>query len=266
MSPNELKQLFRLIKSGDMNAARQIRHLWSQQRLSMLDATHASITLLAWATAVTGHPPPSRYRCVVFDLGNVLIRWAPDDVVQQVFPDRPAHDVFASMRHIWLILNRGELTEAQAIPLLAEAAGSSEAKIIELLDALKRDQTLIPGSLDLLTEVKNQGYKVFCLTDNIREFLDYHAQHSGILEHFDGVLSSSDVGVLKPEAQIYEIFLQRHAANISSPQSVLFMDDLLDNVQGARRVGLSAFQFFDAPQARAVLEGLGVLPPRLEEN
>jgi putative hydrolase of the HAD superfamily/hydrolase len=55
---------------------------------------------------------------------------------------------------------------------------------------------------------------------------------------FDAVVISSEVGARKPEPQIYRLAAERLALE---PPDCVFLDDLLQNVDGARSVGMEAF-------------------------
>ena len=73
----------------------------------------------------------------------------------------------------------------------------------------------------------------------------------GITETFDTIVVSAEAGVMKPDPQIYWLALER--LNLQPAQAV-FVDDFIDNVEGARRVGMLAVHFRDPQQARAEVE------------
>src|SRR6185369_7475118 len=57
----------------------------------------------------------------------------------------------------------------------------------------------------------------------------------GFLEHFDHVTFSYELGVVKPQPEIY---LDTIAGLDIAPSDALFLDDRQDNVDGSRAVGL----------------------------
>jgi HAD superfamily hydrolase (TIGR01509 family) len=63
---------------------------------------------------------------------------------------------------------------------------------------------------------------------------------------FDRLIISAEVGVIKPAAQIYLLALEQLGV---SPNEALFVDDFLENVEGARAVGMSAIHFKEPEQA-----------------
>ena len=63
---------------------------------------------------------------------------------------------------------------------------------------------------------------------------------------FDGLTISAEVGVMKPKAEIYLLALKQLGV---SPSEALFVDDFIENVEGAQAVGMSAVHFTDPEQA-----------------
>lgn len=65
----------------------------------------------------------------------------------------------------------------------------------------------------------------------------WERKYANILGLFRTVFVSWDLGLRKPEAEAY----RRVAAAIGlAPEKILFFDDTLENVHGARRIGMSA--------------------------
>lgn len=74
-----------------------------------------------------------------------------------------------------------------------------------------------------------------------------------ILDAFDAVVISAEVGLVKPDAAIYELALQK--LSVRAPEAV-FIDDFVENVEGARRAGLHAIHFQSRQQALGELNAL----------
>ena len=60
--------------------------------------------------------------------------------------------------------------------------------------------------------------------------------------HFDELVLSCEHKLLKPEPEIYDLAL---SAARAQPSDTLFVDDNIENVEGARRAGMSSFRFID---------------------
>jgi len=65
---------------------------------------------------------------------------------------------------------------------------------------------------------------------------------------FDSVIFSSDVGLVKPDPAIYELALSELGVQ---PEQALFVDDLAENVAGARAVGMAALLHRDWQETSA---------------
>jgi len=63
---------------------------------------------------------------------------------------------------------------------------------------------------------------------------------------FDAMTISAEAGVMKPDARIYQIALEKLGV---APAEAVFLDDSPDNVDGARAVGMLAIHFVRPEQA-----------------
>jgi len=70
---------------------------------------------------------------------------------------------------------------------------------------------------------------------------------------FDAITISAEVGVMKPDARIFQIALQSLDVQ---PAEAVFVDDFSHNVEGARAVGMHAIQFRSPEQVRQDLEAV----------
>jgi putative hydrolase of the HAD superfamily len=79
-----------------------------------------------------------------------------------------------------------------------------------------------------------------------------------VVDQLDGVVLSHEVGLRKPDPAIFQLALARAGVK---PQEVFYADDLEQNVEAAKALGMHTFlyRFNDAP-FRAALEAQGVSP------
>jgi putative hydrolase of the HAD superfamily len=200
-------------------------------------------------------PNSVKIKNVVFDVGNVLVKWAPYEVIKGLFPERNPEEFYQQMRLIWIDLNLGRMTEEEAIVLYQNQLAISKDQISRLMNEFKTHQTPIPGSLVLLKKLEILGMNLFSITDNIKEIMEYHRKNSEFIGYFKDIVVSADIGVLKPDARIYQHLLNKHHL---SPSETVFIDDLKKNVEGALAVGMSAIQFTDVQSCEVQLIELGV--------
>ena len=110
-----------------------------------------------------------------------------------------------------------------------------------------------PPMIELMRELKASGRRMAMLTNNVREWEPLWRSMLPVDEIFETVVDSGFVGCRKPESRIYELTLER----ISEPaEACLFVDDVLVNIEGARKAGLNAVHFQDNEQAIAEIRAV----------
>ena len=179
---------------------------------------------------------------VIFDVGNVLVKWAPYEVIEAVFPDVDPKIFFQQMRLVWIDLNLGKLSINKAVDLYHEQFHLSKNKLSQLMMEFIYHQVPLEGSVELLNKLKKLQVNLFSITDNIKEIMAYHHQYSEFPRYFKDIIVSAEVKILKPDIRIYQYLLNKH--NLIPGESV-FIDDVIANVEGAMSAGMQAFQFIN---------------------
>nr|PMK08121.1 HAD family hydrolase [Vibrio sp. 10N.261.54.E10] len=191
-------------------------------------------------------------------MGNVIVRWAPLEIARLTFGDTEelesrARSIFQST--IWMDLNKGFLTESEAKLRYQQELDLSPLECDRLFYYVKQTQILLHGSVELIERVKSAGYGVYALTDNVVEIVEYLKNTYQFWALFDGAAVSAELGMLKPQPEIYQELLSNYGLKASE---TVFIDDMPYNVEGARSVGMAAIQFTDAVQCENSLQALGV--------
>ncbi len=105
--------------------------------------------------------------------------------------------------------------------------------------------------------VKERGFKIAILSNMPPDHIDYIGAHSPWFALFDVKVFSAAVQLAKPDPAIY----RRCVAELALPPGdCLFIDDLLPNVDAARREGLRAIRFESEEALAAELAGFRELP------
>lgn len=109
---------------------------------------------------------------------------------------------------------------------------------------------------DLVASLKGRGYRLV-LGSNTNEI---HARHfrrafADTLDLFDGLVLSYELGHIKPSAEFYLACARAAGAD---PADCVFIDDLPENVEGARRAGLRGILYVDPADLAVRLRALGV--------
>ncbi len=107
--------------------------------------------------------------------------------------------------------------------------------------------------IDLIREVRRNGYRASLLTNNVKEWEPLWRSMLPVDELFETVVDSGFVGCRKPDPRIYELLLMRVDL---PPEACVFIDDMEINCQAAIDLGMQAIHFREAAQTRAELHGL----------
>ena len=181
---------------------------------------------------------------VVFDIGNVLLRFDPEIVVR-LLPDEtrcPLTEAMFGSKHMWSAFDLGrEPNEAIARRIAAEAGleGAWE-QVMHVL--LHFPEVLHPLPLmGCLRELKAQGKRLFALTNYPEpSFTETCRRFPALTEYLDGALVSAREKVGKPDPAIFQLLMERFGL---SPQNTLFVDDALPNVQTAASLGFRTWHY-----------------------
>lgn len=195
---------------------------------------------------------------VIFDIGNVMVRWSPVEIARLAFPE---HADPAALREklfredFWIALNKGQVTEEKVKQLYQQQSGLSADDAERLFYYVR--ESLIPlfRSQALLERIKSAGYGVYALTDNVNEIVAYLKDKYDFWSLFDGAIVSAEEGCMKPSEQIYHCLFERYQLK---PQECVFLDDMPHNVAGSKACGMDAIQFYSAEQAEIELKQRGL--------
>jgi putative hydrolase of the HAD superfamily len=111
----------------------------------------------------------------------------------------------------------------------------------------------------LIPWLKAQGHRlVLGSNTNILHSKHYSRQFAATLDHFDRLIFSHDVGAMKPAPAFYRACVE--AAGVPA-SSCIFVDDLKENVEAARKAGLSGHVYTSTPELIVELARLGVEVP-----
>jgi FMN phosphatase YigB (HAD superfamily) len=113
---------------------------------------------------------------------------------------------------------------------------------------------LIPDSL---LEGLAARYRLLLLSNtNLIHFRIIRENYSSLLRHFHDLVLSFEVHAAKPEPEIFQTAIERAGC---LPQECLFTDDIADNVEAARLVGMDAVQFQSPQQLQDEMSGRGIV-------
>jgi putative hydrolase of the HAD superfamily len=149
------------------------------------------------------------------------------DAIKRAFREDP--EALGLLRR----LEKGELTAQEFEPLFAERIGveDHDGLVGRLFAGVGPDERM----LDAVRRARRAGVKTGLISNSWGEGLAYD---DGMLEElFDAVVISGDVGLHKPEPEIFRLGAERIGV---PPEECVFVDDLRENCAGAEAVGMTA--------------------------
>ena len=198
---------------------------------------------------------------IVFDMGQVLMDFAPPKFIARL--GYTGDDAEALLQEVfrgweWVAFDRGDITGEDVV-------NSACSRLPQRLHGAARELVFhwwdemipMPGAKELVTELHQKGYPLYVLSNASQDFHKYFDSIPGS-EYLprERRFVSSDHRLLKPEHEIYQLFLETFALD---PAACVFIDDNPPNVEAAHRLGFHALVHRgDMGRLRRELRALGI--------
>ena len=119
---------------------------------------------------------------------------------------------------------------------------------VELADHLSEDYVywsprivrLVPGTMELLDYLKPK-YHLHLITNGFQEVQHTKLSGSGLEPYFETLTVSEEVGVKKPNPEIFHYALRK--ANATTEESIVIGDEMAVDIDGARAAGIDQIFF-----------------------
>jgi epoxide hydrolase-like predicted phosphatase len=195
------------------------------------------------------------YRAYLFDFGGVLTTPVWDSfsafcrseglqpgAIKDLFRSDP--EALAELRG----LETGTLTEAEFEKAFGARLGLKNPD--GLIDSMFAGMKPLEPMVDAVREIRGAGLLTGLISNS---WSTGHYDRQLLAELFDTVVISAEVGLHKPQPEIYTLAAERLGVE---PQACVFVDDLKENCDGAEAVGMTAIRHRSAPETIARLEEL----------
>ncbi|MEK7325063.1 MAG: HAD family phosphatase [Chloroflexota bacterium] len=198
-------------------------------------------------------------KAVLFDVGGVLLR-TEDLTGRQKWADRfglgpweLADAVFNSAAASAATVGRA--TEIEVWESVRQRFSLARAELAELQADFWSGDRFDEPLLDWVTGLRGR-YRTGILSNawgGARKFLTGNPK---VVAAFEELVISAEEGLMKPQPEIYERAVKRLSVR---PEEAVFVDDVLTNVEAARRAGLAAVQYKVGLDVPGALRQLGVV-------
>lgn len=190
-------------------------------------------------------------RAVIFDIGGVLI-----------------HTGDRAPRHKWetqLGLPEGKLSQLAFGTQVARRAMVGQATEKDVWQEVARTLNLneetmreliadfwscegLDGELVRFAQSLRPRYKTAILSNAFSSARQAVSENFQLDAAVDQMIISAEVGLAKPDARIFHLACERIGI---APTEAIFIDDVLENIESARAIGMHGVQFQDTAQAIA---------------
>ena len=175
---------------------------------------------------------------IVFDLGGVVFARDPRKFERE-FIEFFSYIMLPEMPHFWEEYDRGVSTYERVINDLAEYNNCDRELAEHNLRRSIVTQEEIPATKSLIADLKDAKYNLYVLSNMSLDFIEF-LRTKEVYKYFDGEVVSCHEKVVKPDAEIYRILVDRYDLN---PQETLFIDDRKSNIEAAQNEGISGYHF-----------------------
>lgn len=150
---------------------------------------------------------------------------------------------------LWRIYGDGKITKEElnrrrySHPL--ECVGVNDQQLADTFcrEALGRIPTkgpLMPGAMEIL-EYLRPKYNMYILSNGFKELQSRKMRTAGIDGYFDALILSEDIGVNKPNRELYEYALAKTGSKLSES---LMIGDMFDtDIVGAANIGMEQMYY-----------------------
>jgi epoxide hydrolase-like predicted phosphatase len=191
---------------------------------------------------------------VIFDVGGVLIR-TQSRAGRQKWAGRLGMDAWEFENLVFSgesgrQAQLGQKTNEAHWRWVGDHFNLDDASLTELRHDFFAGDMLDEALVEYVKRLRHAGYRTGLLSnagDNARRFL---TEVLPLIDQFDGVVISAEVGLMKPNPRIYHLAAESVGANA---EEILFVDDFIENIEGAKQVGMQTIHFTDPETARQQL-------------
>jgi 2-haloacid dehalogenase len=196
---------------------------------------------------------------IIFDFGNVLVKWDAHGVYKRFFPNPHAIDAFLQE------INFSKWNEKQdAGRSFAEGAAELSAQFphySRLIHAYYENwedsiTEVLHDTVAIVKQLKKLDYPLYLLSNFSAETFPLMRRRFDFVSIFDDIIISGEVGLVKPDPEIFKLTLER----VKRPaQHCLFIDDSLPNIETAKQLGFQTIHFASAADLETELRSMEIL-------
>jgi len=187
------------------------------------------------------------FKNYIFDFGQVIVKFDPYYMTSRYMENEEDIKLSSEVifdRLYWDKLDEGTITDEEVkSDIIKRLPKRLHKGAIMAYDNWYMNIPLIEGMEDIIFTLKKEGKKLYLLSNISIGFADNYYKNRDVkrvLGLFDGLVFSGKIGLVKPNADIFNYLLNKY--DLKAEETV-FIDDSLKNIEGAQKVGISGYLF-----------------------
>jgi len=194
---------------------------------------------------------------ILFDMGNVLVRYSADRRMGQLGEvtglGRPAAEKLLADDDWHVRYEKGRLTTPQFAARFVDAA-RRPCTTSDVMRAFTDVFSPLDAMPALLASLKRHGYRLVVVSNtNETDIASVRGLYPTLMDPFDHLVLSHEIDAYKPEPEFYAHALKQALA---PAVKCVFVDDLVVNIEGARKAGMHGVVFTTPEACKIELERL----------
>ncbi|MFO1019563.1 MAG: HAD family phosphatase [Planctomycetales bacterium] len=199
-------------------------------------------------------------RTILFDMGNVLVHFSHERMCRQIAEvcGVPTEIVRESLlkKGVQWDFERGRQTEEEFFRQCCDEFGvTKDPTLEEFRHAASDIFTLNASIVPVLDALKSRGHRLVLISNTSISHFEFVRREFDVLSRFEDFVLSYEVGVLKPDREIFEAAAR---AIECAPAECLYTDDIAPYVAAGREFGFDAELFTTTEAFTAALQRRGL--------
>lgn len=196
-------------------------------------------------------------KVIIFDLGGVLVEFTGIEQLVEISNGQLSKDDARSfwLHSEWLTkFETGQCAENEFAKGVIKELNLKIAPDEFLHEFISWEKGPYPRAIDLL-EVLRNSLTLFCLSNNNSLHWKIQKEKSGIHRKFHRCYISYEMGMMKPDQEIYEFVISDSGM---LPNEMLYFDDNKECIESASKLGINSYQVHGIDEVKQVLLSQGI--------
>jgi putative hydrolase of the HAD superfamily len=186
------------------------------------------------------------YKAVIFDFFDVIRTDA-----YRAWLDLHGYKREGRFQEVVEQMDHGHIKLEEFLQKLSIITGQSAQEIFAEME----DGAVVDHEVLEVAERLRRHYKVGLLSNAPSDFIRSLLKEHDLEKYFDEIVISSEVGMIKPSVEIFQLMLARLKVE---PNQAIFIDDNQKNINGAEIAGIQGVLYTNAPNLNKDLEKLNI--------